>query len=565
MKKIYKSFNYIIYDDNGAVTVVSTRDSRYSVNSNGFYIYDTDAESRVAFHVPIADIGTFLTTESGSVYWTEITFTEFLNENTSNASTENALAALAEQPSSRTAFGELSIAEDTPFIQNTGVYGFIPNNFRTYSVGGTTGVIDRLFTCTSGTGLYNYGAIQSLRSLNYNAGQGGVAKFTGVFPTNIASSWSGIGLISLSDELSFGYNGTVFGVWHRYGGVAEVKTLNITAASSGSTNLTLTLNSVAYVIPLTSGTIAFNAYQIATWLNANQSIWIAEQVGNTVIIAAQSDGAKAGTYTYSHASSTATIAATMTGLTKTSVHTPQSSFSEDTVSWLNTSFGNVYKIDYQYLGFGNIRFFIENPDTGKFTLVHILKWANANTRTSLNNPSLRFGMYATSVGSTTDFTVQCASVSLAVQGKISKTRNPRAVKNTQVVSSTFTNILTLRNRRIYNGVYNAVEIEPLLLSLSSESTKNVEVELRTNAVFSGATNFQEAGTNLCGDVGISSNATSNGTLLAAFTLSGNGNISASLKELEIRIPPGISLTIAARVTGGPNANITAALTYYEDL
>ena len=87
MKKIYKSFNYIIYDDNGDITVVSTRDSRYSINSNGFYVYDTTAEARVAFYVPIADIGTFLTTESGSVYWTESTFTEFLNENTSNAST----------------------------------------------------------------------------------------------------------------------------------------------------------------------------------------------------------------------------------------------------------------------------------------------------------------------------------------------------------------------------------------------------------------------------------------------------------------------------------------------
>ena len=192
-----------------------------------------------------------------------------------------------------TAFGELSVAEYTPFIQNTGVYGLIPANFREYtSASGTTGVEDRMFTCTTGTSVGGYGAIQSFRSLNYNAGQGGLARFTGMWTTTAENTWSGVGLVNLSDELSFGYNGTAFGIWHRYGGVAEVRTITVTGASAGSTNLTLTLNGVAYTIPLTSGTTAHNAYQIENWLNNNQSIWVADQIGSTVIISAQRDGAK---------------------------------------------------------------------------------------------------------------------------------------------------------------------------------------------------------------------------------------------------------------------------------
>jgi len=466
----------------------------------------------------------------------------------------------------KTAFGELSVAQDTPFVQNTAVYGFIPNNFRQYtSSGGTTGVTDRMFTVTTGTTLYGYGAIQSFRSLNYNAGQGGSAKFTALFQNNVANSWTGVGILSITDELSFGYNGTSFGVWHRYGGVAAVRTLTISVASSGSTNLTLTLNSVAYTIPLTSGTTAHNAYQVATWLNANQSVWVADQIDNTVIISAQSDGAKGGTYTYSHATSSGTIASTTTGVTKTSVHTPQASWCEDVASWLDPTKGNVYKIDFQYLGYGAIKFYAENPDTGFFELVHVIKWANAQTRTSLNNPSLKFGMYGASVGSTTNLTIQCASVNLSVQGKVFKTRNPRAVKNTQVVTSSFTNVLTLRNRRTYNGVYNQVEIEPISISLSSESTKNVEIEIRTNAVFSGETNFTTVGTNLVGDVDTTLNTTSNGTLLAAFTLSGGGGTTINLKDYEIRVPPSLTITIGARITSGASSNVTATLTYYEDL
>lgn len=486
------------------------------------------------------------------------------SENVAEVTSNNELKVFTNNPV--TAFGEIEVAQSTPFIQNTAVYGFMPNNFRTYtSLGGTANVVDRLFTVDSGTTLYGYSAIQSFRSLNYNAGQGGSAKFTALFQNNIANSWTGVGLVNLSDELSFGYNGTTFGVWHRYGGVAEVRTLTVTVASSGSTNLTLTLNSVAYTIPLTSGTTAFNASQIATWLNTNQSIWVADQVDNTIIISAQSDGAKAGTYTYSHATSSGTITSTTVGITKTSVHIPRSSFNQDTISWIDPTKGNVYKIDYQYLGFGDIKFYVEDPENGSFKLVHIIQWANSETRPSLNNPSLRFGMYVASVGSTTNLTVQCASVNLSVQGQIAKTRNPRAIKNTQTVTTSFTNIVTLRNRRTYNGVYNQVEIEPINISLSSESTKNVEVEIRTNALFSGVTNFQTVGTNLVGDVDTTNNQTSNGTLLAAFTLSSGGNQSINLKELEIRVPPSLAITIAARVTSGASANVTAALTYYEDL
>lgn len=465
-----------------------------------------------------------------------------------------------------TAFGELLVGQETAYIQNTGAYNLLPANFRSYSgTGGSTSVADRLFTCESGTTLYGYGAIQSLRSLNYNAGQGGYAKFTMLFESPIANSWSGVGLVNLSDELSFGHNGTTFGIWHRYGGVAECRTITVTGASGGSTDLTLTLNGVAYTIPLTAGTTAKNASEISTWLNANQTVWGANQLDNTVIIIAQSDGAKSGTYSFSHASATGTITQNKAGVTKTSNHIPQSTWNKDVCSWLDTTKGNVAKIYYQYLGFGNCFFFLENPDTGKFVLVHILKWTNTSTRTSLNQPSLRFGMYAYSVGSTSNVVVKCASVGMGVQGKVQKTRNPRAVKNTQTVSTSFTNVLTLRNRRTYNSLYNQVEIEPIIMSLASESSKNVEIELRTNVTFTGNTNYTTAGNQLVGDIDTTSNTYSNGTLLASFTIGANGANTQDIERLSIRIPPTIALTIGARVTSGASANVTAALTYYEDL
>lgn len=466
-----------------------------------------------------------------------------------------------------TAFGEVSFAKNTAFIQNTGVYEFMPTNFATYTsgTGAATSITNRMFTSTSGTSVGGYGTIQSFRALNYNAGQSGLARFTAVFPTNVANHWSGVGLVNLSDELSFGYDGTTFGIWYRKDGVAECRTIAVTVASSGSTNLTLTLNSVAYTIPLTAGTTQHNAYEIAEWLNANQSVWVADQLDNSVIISAQSDGAKSGTYTYSHATSTGAITQNKAGVTKTSTHIPRTTWNRNTLSTIDPTKGNVYQIIYPYLGFGDIEFYVKSTTAGGWLLVHVIEYQNANTTPSLRQPSLRFGCYSANVTNTTSVSVQCASVALFVQGDVFKTRNPRGTKNTQSVTTSFTNILTLRNRRTYNYIYNQVEIEPIILSIASESTKNVEIEIRTNPVFSGDTNFQTNGTNLVGDIDVTANTYSNGTLLAAFTLSGGDSKELNLSVLDIRIPPSLEVCIGARVTSGAAASVTAGLTYYEDI
>ena len=483
-----------------------------------------------------------------------------------NVVSPNPLPVIADLDIDKSAFGESVFAQLTAFVQNNGAYEFLPSNFRSYTsgVGSGTGIVNRMFAANNGTAVGGFGAIQSFRALNYNSGQGGRARFTAVFPSNVANHWSGVGLVNLSDELSFGYDGTTFGIWHRKEGVAEVRTITVTAAATTATNLTLTLNGIAYTIPLTVTTTAGNAYEIATWLNANQSLWVADQIGSTVIISAKTDGAKAGVYSYVHANSTGTITQNKAGVTKTSTHIPKANWNRDTMSTLDPTKGNVYQISYPYLGFGGIKFFVKEKG-GTFKLVHVIEYENTYTTPSLRQPSLRFGVYSASTGTTTDVPVYCASVALFVEGEVRKTRNPRAFGHTQSVTTTFTNVLTIRNRRTYNYIYNQVEIEPIHLSISSESNQNVLIEIRTNPTFSGATNFVNTGTNLVSDVDTTANTVSGGTLLAAFTVGAKGTLSVNLKEFEIRQPPSLQLCISAKVTSGAASNVTATLTYYEDI
>ena len=91
------------------------------------------------------------------------------------------------------------------------------------------------------------------------------------------------------------------------------------------------------------------------------------------------------------------------------------------------------------------------------------------------------------------------------------------------------------------------------------------IEVRTNATFSGDTNFQNVGTNLVSDADTTANTVSGGTLLASFTVGAKGTLSQSLKDFEIRVPPSLAITISAKVTSGAASNVTASLTYYEDI
>lgn len=469
------------------------------------------------------------------------------------------------------AFGELITANLTAFIQNVAAYNLIPSNFREFSsLGGSTGVQDALWETTSGTSAGGYGAIQSFRALPYNAGQGGRVKFAGRFDTPQAGSWVGIGALSVTDELSFGYNGTEFGIWHRYRGSVEVRTITITGAAGGNENLTLTLNDVAYTIPLTTGTTTHNAYEIEAWLGVNQSVWATDQIGSTIIISALSDGAKSGTYSFSSSTATGTIAQNTAGVTKTSDFVAQNDWNQNTLSsWetpLNPQNGNVYRIKYQYLGFGDIVYEVEDPEIGDFVEVHKIKYANNNTLTSLSNPSLRFGMYSANITNTTSITTRCSSVAMFVEGTPVKTRNPRADKNTQTITtSAYTNIISIKNRTTYNYKNNQVEIEPILLTIANESTKNLRIELRGNPTFSGETNFSEIGTNLVSLKDTTANTVTGGRLLGAFTVGGGGSEVIDLTLLQISVPPTLTISISGQLTSGSSSPATATLTWYEDL
>ena len=64
---------------------------------------------------------------------------------------------------------------------------------------------------------------------------------------------------------------------------------------------------------------------------------------------------------------------------QTSWNTEKMTAGEINSMTLDPTKGNVYEIQFQYLGFGQIEFSVENSSTGAFDVVHVIRFANTST------------------------------------------------------------------------------------------------------------------------------------------------------------------------------------------
>lgn len=465
----------------------------------------------------------------------------------------------------RSSFGDNITESMEPITQLSAQYG-TPSTAETFSAtGGGVTTTDNMFILTTGTSVGGYGVIRTLRPTLYREGQGVTGRFTCIFDSEnaVANSLQAAGYFNVQDTVAFGYRGANFGIIHDSYGKQECRTLTITAATSG--NLSLILNSVLYTIPLTAGTNAHNAYEIEAWMIANQSVWNAQQIGDTVVFQKKDVGAAAGAYSVSGAGIAGTFSTQATGQVKEEITVLQASWNgEDVSSWFDPSEGNVYMIKISYLGFGPFKFFIMNPNNGEFVLVHT-KYNHTRGKPSISNRALKLGWICASLGSTSNLTVKGASCGSFVDGESKLLVPSLAHSNSNAsVGTSFVAILTLRIKRNFNGKAALGRLVPIGLEISSDSSKETRYLVVKNATL-GQTNYTSHGD---GDISLydtTAHALSSDREVYAGTIGANGATSVDLSKLNIDILLGDTLTIFARVVSGAASNVTAAVIWKEDL
>ena len=475
------------------------------------------------------------------------------------------------------AFGEQITSHKTPVVQIANKYKIDPANLTDLleifeATGGSADNSGNLFRCQSGTSVGGYGVIRSRETLNYAAGQGVECMFTAAFTTGIANSLQFGGMFSLTETLGFGYDGTNFSCLHSYGGEAEVQLITITGAATGIENATVTLDGDAVVIGITNATVQTNAEEIRAGLEGDATVggkWRFEQIDDKIYCISKSVGNKTGTMSFSSSSATATVNEQTAGLAKTDNHTASASWNITTsaFSGFDATKLNVYRIRFGYLGVANITYSIYDPNRGNFVDVHQIEWANANVVTHLGDPNLKVGWTSTSLGSSgTNLTVLGASGSIFLEGDDIKSNDVHAQDNTKTsISTTATNLITLKNRVVYGDEFNLGKIFPIRCTVAVEHNKNTIVEIFKNTTLGGTTNYQfHDEFNSIASYDTAGTTISGGELIDAFTVAANGEKEINLQDVLVKLLPEDTFTIAAKTVSGTSTNMVVTLTWKEE-
>ncbi len=159
---------------------------------------------------------------------------------------------------------------------------------------------------------------------------------------------------------------------------------------------------------------------------------------------------------------------------------PQNAWNMDTFNGttskntINPIYGNVYQIQYQYLGFGDIFFSIENKNTGLFELVHRIKFPNQSLVPSFGNPTMPLLWYAYNNSGSASVTVKSGSGAMFLEGQYHDILDDYKYTYDYYTSvannAALKNIFAMRCITTLNSKQNTGLIQLTSLSIGSSST-----------------------------------------------------------------------------------------------
>ena len=451
----------------------------------------------------------------------------------------------------KSAFKELLVTQPTPVIAQ----GF-PYNLNTDALilrkngSGTSVQANSLAVVSTAAIAGSFSQLISRKAIKYIHGQGILCRFAGLFSAPAANSTIYAGIGNINDGFFFGYQGTTFGIYRRSAGSSEVRTLTVTTKSSTAESVTVTLDGVAKLCPVTNGadtTVTANEIAAVDFAEVGGG-WAAKAVGSTVIFRSYRYGSLAGAYSVAGTTIVGAFAQSVVGATPSEAFVARSGWNRDKADGtgvlpnLTLTFGQVFQVRYQWLGFGGIEFYMERPKTLEPVLVHAIEFADTSVVPSLSNPTLPFSMEATNTSNATIVGVSVSSFGIFHEGPNELEGIDRGAIAIKTGITTETPVLTVRNKSIYASKINRVSLRLKRLMLSTDGTKNVVFRLYRDATLVAAS-FVDVSTNTSpSSYDVSASAISGGTVLPGI---GMAKIDTQIFDLDYVLYPDEQITVTA--------------------
>lgn len=261
---------------------------------------------------------------------------------------------------------------------------------------------------------------------------------------------------------------------------------------------------------------------------------------------------------------------------------PQNSWNRDKLDGngpsgmiLDPTKGNVYKIQYKWLGFGNIKFYIENTENGSFALVHAIEYSNFQTIASLQNSSLQLWAEAKNNLNNSNIKLQTSCMAAFTEGDLNCDIPLRhSIKTPQISlnATNLSNIITIHNKTTYHSQDNQIMITPDEISMMHVSGNDVIFTLFLNATFVGTPSYIDKDVNTSviehaiNQDSPPNNFTVNPTTgkeIGSFYLQNDTVEFFNLFDYNIILNPGETLTLAAKTATTGSSKVRAAISWVE--
>lgn len=248
---------------------------------------------------------------------------------------------------------------------------------------------------------------------------------------------------------------------------------------------------------------------------------------------------------------------------------PQASWNMNTCPWLDKTKGNVYYINYQWLGYGAIRFGMEDPATGKLIIVHTINYANTSADVSILNSNLPVEMQSVNDGTCATNCVMYSpsAMGFAESNALTATHGPLDIPR-QVGGSrnatTASTLLLVENQTTLNGVTNRIDLSLESINLTADGSKTANFSIIRNPTLGGAAPvyadvlLNESPVRYSTTAGITYTG---GTVVWSSTLMKLDRLTEEIEHLRILISPGE--TFIVYVTSTANTDVDASVLWME--
>lgn len=157
---------------------------------------------------------------------------------------------------------------------------------------------------------------------------------------------------------------------------------------------------------------------------------------------------------------------------------------------LDFSFTQIFAVQMVYLGYGQVSFWINNPNTGLMSKVHYVNRVNTTTsNTNISDPSVGLVMFQENesgvITSTADGEIGSGSFGMFSEGLVAPSNVRISAEGVKTGISTETAILSIRCDSTFYSLTNHYPLDIDFLSASSDGTKSVIFRMYRNATLSG--------------------------------------------------------------------------------